>query len=106
VILSFQSCCHWSNAVLLFLRRATVINITGILEEIPASNFKAEVSKERKCLEDRRSLRPMGEEEATSVRCPSRQERWTGNMTKMCFCSVSDHFEQNNGHTTHYCALT
>jgi hypothetical protein len=28
-----------------------VINITGILEEIPASNFKTEVSKERKCLE-------------------------------------------------------
>jgi len=38
-----------------------MINITGILEEIPASNFKTEVSKERKCLEDRRSLWPMGE---------------------------------------------
>jgi len=71
VILSFQSCCHSGNAVLLFLLRAAVINITGILEEIPASNFKTEVSRERKCLEDRRSLRPMGEEEKTSVRCPS-----------------------------------
>ena len=69
--LSFQSCCQSGDAVLLFLRQATVINIAGILEEIPASNFKTELSKERKCLEDRRSLRPMGEKEATRVRCPS-----------------------------------
>ena len=71
MILIFQSCCRSGNAVLLLLRSATVINITGILKEIPASNFKTEVNKERECLEDRRSLRPMGEEEATSVRCPS-----------------------------------
>jgi hypothetical protein len=48
-----------------------VINITNILEEIPASKYKTEVSKERNCVDDRRSLGPMEKDEATSGRCPN-----------------------------------